>query len=124
MAATALDVAFDGVVAHVSPGQQIDSAAAGELQAACALLVDQGVARYAVDLSQVTCLDSDGLVQLLRLARHANQMGGSLVLHSASSDALRAIEITCLDRVFPLYPDRSTAIQALSSADPGMVAAA
>ncbi len=69
-----------------------------------------------VDLTGVTSLDSSSLGPLVQKLRETSDRKGKMALSGVQSPALREIfALTRFDKVFPIYPDRATAVQALKS---------
>lgn len=67
-----------------------------------------------VDMSGVSFVDSSGLAALVSGFKAAREAGGSLMLVGANQQAREVLEITKLNQVFKLYPDRDAAREALS----------
>jgi anti-sigma B factor antagonist len=78
--------------------------------------IHAGRADLVVDLSDVTFLDSTGLGVLVGRLKIARTRGGSLRLVGTAERVLRVFAITGLDKVFEIYPDLETALDAT---DPG-----
>jgi anti-anti-sigma factor len=64
-------------------------------------------------MSGVSFLDSSGLAALVSGLKAAREAGGTLKLAGVNEQARQVFEITRLDQVFELYPDRDAAVQAL-----------
>jgi len=56
----------------------------------------------ALDLSQITWIDSAGLAGLVRLLADARKLGGELQVIDASAVVHRALLFARLDRLFPI----------------------
>lgn len=70
--------------------------------------------KIVVDLEKVSYVDSSGLATLVEMLKKARAAGGALGL-AGMSDKIRSLfEITKLDRLFSVYPNRAKAIAALS----------
>jgi anti-anti-sigma factor len=63
-----------------------------------------------VDLRHARTMDPAGLAVLVRGHREARQRGGMVCLASASRFVVTALHTMCLERVFPIFPDRDTAL--------------
>jgi anti-anti-sigma factor len=67
------------------------------------------------DLGGVAYFGSMFLSVLLRCWKHLTARGGSLVLAGVSRQIKDLLHVTSLDMVWPLYPDRRSAMDALLS---------
>ncbi len=69
-----------------------------------------------VDLCGVNSLDSSSLGPLVQKLRDTSDRHGKMVLSGVQSPALREIfALTRFDKVFPIYADRASAVQALKA---------
>lgn len=75
----------------------------------------RSVALVAIDLAEVTSMDSAALGALLTGHRRAMLAGSSLVLVAPSTAVLRRLELANLDTVFPMVPEIPAAWAALAS---------
>lgn len=71
------------------------------------MALDAGTSTIILDLSEVTFLDSMALGVLVGAAKRARADGGELRLVVPGTSIRRILEVTLLDRVFPL--DRTLA---------------
>lgn len=62
-----------------------------------------------IDLADVSFMDSTGIEVLLATRRRAELEGGSLTLCSPTAAVRRIIEVTGLDKVFTIVPQRADA---------------
>ena len=85
-----------GAVVHV--GGEVDTYTSPKLRTALNDLVRDGTTRLALDLSEVSFLDSSALAVLLGTAKSCRAHGGSLTIAAATSETLRLLEITGLNR--------------------------
>ena len=73
-----------------------------------------GEARACVlDLGKLDFIDSAGLRGLIELRRRLQDRGASLALARPRDDVREILEVTRLSKVFPVYPDVSSATKAL-----------
>lgn len=72
---------------------------------------DQGTTRFAVDLSQLTYIDSTNLGVLIGALKRARERGGDLAIVSPSPRVTRIFEITGLGTIFPVYDTREAALR-------------
>lgn len=64
-----------------------------------------------VDLAGVDFIDSSGLSALVSGMKAVRQNGGMLNLSSPRQQALTALRLTLLDRVFPIFPSLEDALE-------------
>lgn len=83
---------------------EIDLSVMPDLVAELEYLIEQVSARLLVDLSEVTFIDSSGLVALIRAKSSADQRGGELVLTGADEAVESLLRLTHLDRYFEIRP--------------------
>ena len=65
------------------------------------------------DLGSVDYFGSMFLAVLLRCWKHTTSRGGALVLCGVSSQLKDLLRVTALDMIWPIYPDRRSAMDAL-----------
>ncbi len=105
---------LDGGLGVVAVGGEVDIYTAPRFKGALLDLLDSGVRRLVVDLSDVTFIDSTALGVLIGGVRRANAAGGAMTIVVTSRPVKRALGITGLDRVFSLHATRDDAIAALA----------
>jgi len=76
------------------------------------LVEDTGALTVVVDLAAVTFLDSSALGALVGGVRRRRERGGQLLIVQPRTAASRIFELTGLDAVLDLYPDREAALSA------------
>lgn len=92
---------YEIVVATVVVTGRLDALEARSLRTSLQDHIADGMTRIAVDLSDVTFVDSAGLAALVKGMKDTRQAGGDLRLVSPSSpDARRVFQLTRFDRVF------------------------
>jgi anti-anti-sigma factor len=92
---------FEIVVATVVVTGRLDALEARSLRTSLQDHIADGKNRIAVDLSEVTFVDSAGLAALVKGMKDARQGGGDLRLVTpASPDANRVFQLTRFDKVF------------------------
>jgi len=69
-------------------------------------------AKLVVDLSKVTYIDSSGLAALIDGLQRAQAYGGKLVLAGIHNHVRTIFQISRLDKVFSIFPDRESALLA------------
>ena len=78
------------------------------------LVEDTGAVSVIVDLEAVVFLDSSALGALVGMLRRLRERDGELRIVQPSTAAARIFELTGLDAVLDLYPDRAAALSAAS----------
>ncbi|HDP98526.1 MAG TPA: anti-sigma factor antagonist [bacterium] len=93
---------------------RLDTVMAPDLKTELLLLVDQGVTKILVDLSNVVYVDSSGLGALLFGVRQMKNLGGHLILCGANSKVSNLIKIARLETHLKNYRDRKQALASLN----------
>jgi anti-anti-sigma factor len=94
----------DGYVTLRVSGE-IDLHTAQSVRDAALAALRQHGATLRIDLREVPFMDSTGLEVLLATRRRAQLEGGSLTLVGPTPAVRRVIEVTGLDKLFPIAPD-------------------
>jgi anti-sigma B factor antagonist len=92
---------------------ELDLHTAPELEQALEGVVGLGGTAVAVDLAEVTFIDSTTLEVLLRYHERFRGLGGGLVIVTDDRRVLRTFEITGLDRVFTIERRLADAVAAI-----------
>lgn len=112
MIRTKKDDASDTVV--VQPGaERLTAANALQFKSEVVDVIDGGESRLAIDLTEVAFIDSSGIGALVGVLKKLGNRG-DIVVFGLSKDVQRMFEITRMNRVFPAYKDRSTALGAMA----------
>jgi anti-sigma B factor antagonist len=98
--ALALRVAQQRTTADVAVVGEIDIHTCAELEEALVGLVDAGVSKITLDLSEVAFIDSSGLRALVVGHKALEERGGSLIVANPSAMAARLLEVTGLSTLF------------------------
>jgi anti-sigma B factor antagonist len=101
--------AYKRVVAVTVTGR-VDSATAGDLEAALNALTSEGKSNFVLDLGGVDFLSSSGLRVLVTTLKSVRKSGGDVRLAQPSQRAQDAINLAGLDVLFKVFPDREAAI--------------
>jgi anti-sigma B factor antagonist len=96
-----VDVVPHRDVVRVSPVGEVDLATVGEVRARVEELRSAGFTRVALDLREVTFLDSSGLHLILELATSAREGGWELAVIEGSPDVQRVFEIAGVRAAVP-----------------------
>ncbi|MBN1153752.1 STAS domain-containing protein [candidate division KSB1 bacterium] len=95
--------------------ERLDSQVSPELKAYLLLLVEQGVDRVLVDISNVQYVDSSGLGALLFGLRQLRMFQGTLIIFGAQKRVLNLIRIAKLENILLHYDTEDEAIKSLSA---------
>lgn len=94
---------------------EIDAYAAPSLRLDLRGVVEErGASTVVVDLAGVTFLDSSALGAVVGLLRRVRERSGRLLIVLPQGHAARIFELTGLDQILDLYPDREAALNATS----------
>lgn len=96
-------------VCVVAPAGEIDLASAPLLKSHLVRLLDESYARFVIDLSAVSYLDSTGLGVLIAFARRLKD-DGLIVLAQPPSSVLTLLQLTGLDASFKVFPTVDEAV--------------
>jgi anti-sigma B factor antagonist len=77
-------------------------------------LIEKRSATIVVDLSGVSYVDSSGLAILIDALQRIQNYGGSLALAGLRENVAMVFQIARLDKVFRIFADRSSAIEAFA----------
>ncbi len=69
-----------------------------------------------LNMSDLRFLDSTGIGVLVRIHKKTSAVGGVLAFAEVPSNVVKILEVTCLDRIFPVYPTVEDALHALELA--------
>jgi len=89
---------------------QADLHTASDLRSAISEAIDRGAVHLVVDLSEATFIDSMTLGVLLGAVKRLRPSGGAVSVVCTDPHIRRIFEITLLDRIFTLYPNRQAAV--------------
>lgn len=105
----------DGVVVLEVRGEA-DLHVASELRDRLSVALEGGATSVVLDLTEVTFVDSMTLGVLVGGAKRARAVGGELRLVITAGPIRRILEVTLLDRVFPIDETRQDALAAVGVA--------
>ena len=98
MSYTLGDWTGEGDTQVVAAGGELDMGAAPPLRETIERVIEDGVRRVVVDLSEATFIDSTTIGVLMGAKRRLQAAGGSLELVCTEANLLRIFEIVGLDR--------------------------
>jgi anti-sigma B factor antagonist len=97
----------------------VDLDTVSELEGRLARVIALGWAPILLDLSRCGFIDSSGIRALLRahreLLRRRGPLRPALALVALTSSMRRALELTAVDSVIPIFPTDTAAVEALTS---------
>jgi anti-sigma B factor antagonist len=97
---------------------EIDLHTAPSLEQALDGVLALGGTAVALDLAEVSFVDSTVLVVLLRYRERLQNLGGELVVVTQDRRVLRTFEVTGLDRVFAIQRRLDDAVAAIIRTEP------
>ena len=98
---------------------EIDLFTAPELKKVITEVIENGERRVAIDLSEVSFLDSTALGVLIGAVKRLRSRGGALAVVNTDSSIAKTFEITGLDQIFTIVASRTEALEALDDAIEG-----
>jgi anti-sigma B factor antagonist len=98
---------------------EIDLFTAPELKQVITEVIENGERRVAIDLSEVSFLDSTALGVLIGAVKRLRSRGGALAVINTDSSIAKTFEITGLDQIFTIVATRAEALEALDDAIEG-----
>jgi anti-anti-sigma factor len=108
---TLTDEGFRDDIVFVSVTGDLDLWNAPALEQRLRACLDDGRAWIVVDLSRAGFLDSSGLGALTNSMRRVERKGGRLLVLNTDPQMRRVFELTGLQRVLNLVPDRDRALE-------------
>jgi anti-sigma B factor antagonist len=100
----------------IALGGELDMRASPELKRAFDQLLEDEVSLLVVDLADATFIDSSAIGAIVAAFRRLSEEGGSLRLACSEPNLLRVFELTGLDHLFPIHPDRRDALGVFAGA--------
>lgn len=102
-----------GKFQHIRISGRLDHSQTPQLEHTLLKLLEAGHAFLVADLTQATYMNSGGLRCLVSAWRKAREQNGRLVLCGLNERLQEIFNMVGFDKVFTIYPDFSTAHQAL-----------
>ena len=100
----------DGDTVLLAVAGNIDIYTSPELRGELKVALDSHVPRIVVDLAQVTFVDSSGLATLIEALQKVNEYSGKVILCSLAKTVLGVFQLSNLDSLFDIRPDRGSAL--------------
>jgi anti-sigma B factor antagonist len=98
----------------ITPEGILDSTKAEEFRQKVDEMLAAGVEVILIDLKDITFIDSSGLGTLVVILKKVRGIDRHLYICSINDQVRMLFELTSMDRVFDVYPDRETFETALS----------
>jgi anti-sigma B factor antagonist len=99
----------------LEPTGLIDNAGGSQLRREVADLLEAGIEIILLDLANITFMDSSGLGALVAILQGVRTKNAKLYLCSLNDQLQIIMELTKMDKVFDIYPDRSAFDLAMES---------
>lgn len=99
--------------AVVKVSDRLDANTAATFKAGLRDTVASGLTRLVVDMQAVSFIDSSGLSALVSGFRAAREKNGTILLANVGPQTQLALEMTRLNRVFPVYANVTQALEKL-----------
>jgi len=100
--------------AVVTVSGRVDAETAPELKTRLKDLAQYRILQAFIDIAEVDFIDSSGLSAMVSGLKALRKHGGALILCGPQPQALKALRLTLLDRVFPIYPTLEEAVEQAS----------
>ncbi len=91
----------------VEPAGILDGTKAAEFRQEIATCVQNGAQTILIDFKEVTFMDSSGLGALVLALKTVRAAGTKLFVCSINDQIKMLFELTSMDRVFEIFPDRA-----------------
>lgn len=98
----------------VQPSGILDGIKGNQLRREINDVVENGAQAVLIDLSDITFMDSSGLSALVSALKTVRTAGGKLSLCGINDQVRMVFELTRMDRVFEIFPNRDEFNQANS----------
>ena len=108
-----INVAEDQDVTFVTLVRRFDASSAIEVEPELDSVLSSGKKKVLFDCSGTEYIASAGLRVLLAVSRTVLRNGGAVGLFGLSPSVKRVFDIGGFSRIFPIYPDRTTALAAI-----------
>ncbi|RMH00360.1 MAG: anti-sigma factor antagonist [Chloroflexi bacterium] len=98
---------------------RLDANSADILKAALKQAAAEGLSNLVIDMQAISYIDSSGLSALVSGFKAAREHNGLLALAYVGPQVKMALELTHLNRIFPIYENTETALDALAELGKG-----
>jgi anti-anti-sigma factor len=103
----------DGVTVVRMQARELAFAVCEEFQKGMEKLMESGNTMLLIDFETIEFMDSMGIGTLIALRNKAHERGGELGLARIADPVHKVLRITQLHKVFPIYDDLESGVQAL-----------
>jgi anti-anti-sigma factor len=97
---------MNAVIKVIEPSGILDSILANQMRQEISASVKEGGRIVLVDLRHITFIDSSGLAGLAMAMKSLRSVGGRLCFCSVGEQPRMLFELTGMETVFELFPDR------------------
>ncbi len=94
---------------------ELDSYTCSLFRDAVKEVIEQGNPNVVVNMSNVEYIDSSGLGTLVGGLKRASEKGGRIAVVSSENQICKVLEITGLEKVFPIFKDEADAASSFST---------
>lgn len=105
----------DGVWVIIPQDNRIDAASAADFKGQIVDLLNQGVNRLVLNLTQVSFIDSSGLTAIISSLKTLSLGGGKMTICGLNKNVANLFKITKLDRIVNLFNVEAEAVAELKS---------
>ncbi|CAN1212564.1 Anti-sigma factor antagonist [Tumidithrix helvetica PCC 7403] len=99
----------------LEPEGMIDSVGGNQLRREVADLLDAGIETILLDFQNITFMDSSGLGAMVATLQAVRAKGATLYLCSLNDQLKIILEMTKMDKIFTILPDRAAFDLAIES---------
>jgi len=103
------------VVKIIQPSGILDSTNATSFRQQIISLIEEGADIVLIDFKDVIFMDSSGLGALVLALKTVRSTGSKLLICSINEQVKMLFELTSMDRVFEIYPNREELTKAILS---------
>jgi anti-sigma B factor antagonist len=107
---------YSGVTVFDLAGE-LDAYTSERFREAILAQIDAGMKLLVVDFLDVEYIDSSGLGALVAGLKRISERDGHIYVVCQESQVQKVLRITGLNKVFPIYVDRDSAVKAIRQAD-------
>jgi anti-sigma B factor antagonist len=96
---------------------ELDAYTSEQFREAILSRIDAGLRLAVVDFLKVEYIDSSGLGAMVAALKRTSERNGRIYVVCGESQVLKVLRITGLEKVFPVFPDRDAAMEAIRKHD-------